>query len=138
MNDRKNIIDIRINLEKDYGFTPSGSAHYKNSVNDFANSLLQRAETIGKCSMLSNSPLEITHEHVTTAAHYIFGAILPPEKPSVILVTRIAEFLCAALVGAGGSNLGTTWGKWAFGFGFFAASIVYVVQIVKEKRGLNK
>lgn len=133
MPDDIDITDVKINLEKDYGFTQPGADHYKYTVNDFANLLLQRADIIGQGARASNSPLEITRETVTTAAHYVFGNHPKSARPRWLLPARIAEFVCAAIVGAGSSNLNTNWGILAFGFGLAVATLLFVFQLVKAK-----
>ena len=128
MSNQTELIEVKCNLQRDHNFTVSGDSHFKKIVNDFSNELLDRTKKVGIACQATNSPLELTHEHVTTATHSIFGSLRAYNTPRWVPFAIVFEYICAGAVGVGGSNLGTQWGILLFGLGLVAGALSIIAR----------
>ena len=109
------------------GFTDSGTTRYRNAVTAYCDELYAKAIALGDRDKAPDTPREVTHEHVRSAAAAI--AIRGREGQTTLQVwCQIGEYLCAALAGVGGGKLETSWGTALFGISLAVGVILFVTR----------
>ena len=93
--------DSRVSIDlRDPNFTPSGSEQLEDTVDDYFGLLILRAKGFAELGRVHNSPLEITSEHVRSAARQI-AYIQPAEKPKWLIPVQVLEYVGVAIFGIG-------------------------------------
>jgi hypothetical protein len=112
------------------GYTDSGRSRYKSAVTGYCDELFAKSLALGDRDKAVDTPREVTHEHVRSAAGAI--AIRGRESKTAIQVwCQIGEYVCAALAGVGGGKLETSWGTVVFGLSLAFGVILFVIRNTK-------
>lgn len=85
------------------GFTPSGTARYNGTANDYCDELFDRAVALAEADKAPNLPREVTHEHVRNAA-VALSARPSTRVSNWAIACQIGEYLCVAAAGVGGGK----------------------------------
>lgn len=109
------------------GFTDSGTTRYRNAVTAYWEELYGKAIALGDRDKAPDTPREVTHEHVRSAAAAI--AMRGREGQTTLQVwCQIGEYVCAALAGVGGGKLETNWGTVVFGLSLAVGVVLFVTR----------
>lgn len=112
------------------GFTDSGTTRYKNAVTAYCDELFGKSVALGDRDKAADTPREVTHEHVRSAAAAI--AIRGRDGQTPLQVwCQIGEYVCAALAGVGGGKLDTSWGTVVFGLSLAVGVVLFVTRNTK-------
>lgn len=111
------------------GFTNSGVKHFRETVRDYSQCLLERAVHYGDIVKADGMPAEITHDHVRSSAHSIAQGFGTPERPKWLIATQIGEYLGTAAAGVGAGYLKDPWGIVTFALGVSTAVILVAVRL---------
>lgn len=118
---------------KTAGFTDSGLNRYKKTVEDYCEEVYVKAVALGDRDKASNSPREVTHEHVRDAASDLQRRGRESKTPTQVWC-QIGEYVCAATAGVGAGKLETTWGIALFGLSLTIGVVLFIVRN-QEGRG---
>jgi hypothetical protein len=86
---------------------------------------------LGEKTKIEGSDREVTGQHVRDATIEMTKSLDRSEKPTWTVFCQAGEYLCTGFAGAGASNLDSTWGQIAFGFGLFIGIILFVTRMTK-------
>jgi hypothetical protein len=116
------------------GFTPSGSKRYTETIKAYSDTLHDKAVVYAQADKADDAGLEVTHDHVRSAAHNI-TATFGREQPSKYgVLIQIGEYVSTALAGVSGGNLKESWGTPMFVVCVAIAVILFVVRNTALKR----
>ncbi|MBI1929613.1 hypothetical protein HYR99_35870 [Candidatus Poribacteria bacterium] len=115
------------------GFTPSGLKHFRETVLDYSQQLLERAVHRGDADKAQGMEREITHDHVRASAHSIARSFGAPLCSKWLVVAQVGEYLSTAAAGVGGGHLDKPWGIICFALGVSMAVILVVVRLTRGK-----
>lgn len=116
------------------GFTSSGIKKYKETIQDLANELFNKAVLHGEVSKGVGLPREVTHEHVRNATSNILQAFGKSKKPTGLIIAQVAEYVFTGMAGIGGGHLKDWWGVLMFGVALSIAVILIVYRLIKSPR----
>lgn len=113
-NAKKVLVVVDSTLLREDGFTEQGADNCLTTIIQYADSLKDQATRLARSQIDGSSDIEITRDHVRTAAHWMaesFGRRKPSNWRYVqILVLRVIEILASFAVGVGGSYW-ESWGR---------------------------
>lgn len=117
------------------GFSNAGVQRFQKTVVEYTKELFRRALANGRASQGENLPLEVTQEHVHSAAASLSGPLVAPSSRSPwYVVGHTLEYVGFAIAGLGGGKLDEPWGIYAFGLGLAAGVILVVVRLTISER----
>lgn len=117
------------NLEND-GFTASGEARFKETIQDYSNTVYKKSVNYGELDKASNMPREITHDHVKSAAHSIAQSYGKDKPTKMQKFSQAGEYIATAIGGAGASHLDKTPGVIAFVVGAILAVLLFSYRVM--------
>ena len=130
-SDSSTQISIAEREVRELGFTPSGLKRFCDTVIEYGHTVLQRSCGYADIDKAPGMEREVTHEHVRRAALTLLSR--PKEVTSTWAIGgQISEYIFAAALGAGASNLGEPWGIVAFGLSVIALSILVTVRLNRK------
>lgn len=112
---------------KTAGFTDSGLNRYEKTVEDYCEGLYTKAVALGDRDKASDTPREVTHEHVRDAASELQRRGREAKSPTQIWC-QVGEYICAATAGIGAGKLDATWGIALFGLSLTIGVILFIVR----------
>jgi hypothetical protein len=116
------------------GYTPSGAKRYRETMEAYAKTLHEKSLAFGEASRASDASIEVTHDHVRSAAHSI-SSTFGREQPSPYSVPiQVGEYFFTALAGIGGGSLKESWGVPLFVVSVALAVILFVVRNTALRR----
>lgn len=115
------------------GFTNSGKAKFRETLQDFSNQVFEKSVRYGDAEKGDGLPREITHDHITSASFNISKTFGKKHKSSWLIAAQIAEYIFTGVAGVGGGNLKEPWGIVTFGLGLGLAVILIVVRLNNSK-----
>ncbi len=122
-------VTINEEMLKNERFVQSGINKYKAAVTDFA---VQVKDSAVKFAQIDNNDdeYEVTSAHVDSASKKSFFSAPHPHRGWCIFL-QIIEYVCTGLIGAGVSNLETSWGLIV---SFVAGGICVILLLVRKLR----
>ena len=117
------------NLESE-GFTASGQARFKETIQDYSNTVYRKSVNYGELDKASNMPREITHDHVKSAAHSIAQSYGKDKPTKMQKFSQAGEYIATALGGAGASHLDKTLGVLVFVAGAIIAVLLFSYRVI--------
>jgi hypothetical protein len=115
------------------GFTESGVRKYRDTVQDYALTLLRRAIKHGEIDKATGMVREVTHDHVRQAASAIAGRGELGEQSGWAIAGQVLEYVFIAFAGAGASHLDNPIGTATFGVSLTAAVILIVIRLIRKR-----
>ncbi|MBK8595322.1 MAG: hypothetical protein IPN83_06980 [Holophagales bacterium] len=115
------------------GFTESGSKHFCETVEDYAERLHERATHLGDVDKAPKMTREITHEHVRASSHSIARSFGSPPRSGWLVAAQVGEYIATATAGVGGGHLDKQGGIIAFGLGVSVAVVLVVTRLMNGK-----
>ena len=112
---------------KSIGFTDSGITRYVKTATAYCEDLCTKSTALGDRDKSSETPREVTHDHVRSAASEIASKGKETIGRSQILC-QIGEYVCAALAGVGGGKLETSFGIILFGLSLTVGVVLFVIR----------
>ena len=112
------------------GFTASGEARFKETIQDYSNTVYRKSVNYGELDKASNMPREITHDHVKSAAHSIAQSYGKDKPPKMQRFSQAGEYIATAVGGAGASHLDKTPGVVAFVIGAILAVLLFSYRVM--------
>jgi len=112
------------------GFTASGEARYKETIQDYSNTVYRKSVNYGELDKASNMPREITHDHVKSAAHSIAQSYGKDKPTKTQRFAQAGEYIATAIGGAGASHLDKTPGVIAFVVGAILAVLLFSYRVM--------
>ncbi len=132
-SDLEPFIEVIDNLLIERGFTQSGLQQYRATMIDYSNQISVRALNYGNIAKANGMFVEITHEHVRSAALSIARSFGFPVKSKWFIVAQICEYIAMAAAGLGGGYIDKQWGTTTFILGLFIATILIVIRLTQAK-----
>jgi hypothetical protein len=115
------------------GFTANGCQNFQNTVREYSKDLLDRSVNVANLTKVENMRVEVTHEHVRTAATSLAQTFGKPSKSKWLIAGQIVEYLATAVAGVGGGHLDKQAGIIAFAVGLTVAVVLVVVRLTQSK-----
>ena len=126
-------INIDPDLLREVGFTLSGETRFKDTIQDYSNTLFKKSVHFGELDKASDAPREITHEHVKAAAFSIAQSYGKDRPSKLQHFAQACEYISTAISGAGASHLDKTAGVIAFVLGAIGAVLLFVYRVTSNR-----
>lgn len=115
-------------------FTGPAVIHYKKTVESYAQELFARSVQYGEGTRSGDLPLEVSQEHVRSAAA-LLRSVAPACQPTGFqLFCSVMEYVMICLAGVSASHLSKGLGILGFGFGLAVGVLLIVVRLTKGAR----
>ena len=112
-------------------FTESGVQRFLVTERAYADELFKKAGLLGEADKGTDTPLEITHDHVRRAA---LALGMRRERTSGwFIACQVAEYVCAAGAGVGSNYLNTQSGIILFGGSLVVGVILFIVRMTWDR-----
>ena len=116
------------------GFTSSGSKRYADTIQAYSQTLFDKSVVYAQADKAADAGLEVTHDHVRSAAHNIMATFGRDQPSKLIVPIQIGEYVFTALAGVAGGNLKESWGTPMFVLCVALAVVLFVVRNSALKR----
>lgn len=114
------------------GFTESGATRYKATALAYCDELFVKSVALGDRDKATDTPREVTHEHVRGAATAL--ALRGGERQDAVQIgCQVGEYVCAAAAGVGGGKLETSWGVAVFGLSLTIGVVLFVTRNLRSR-----
>jgi|SRR5688572_32798019 len=117
---------------KDAGFTDSGIVRYRNTAKGYCDELFAKAVALGDRDKATDTPREVTHEHVRDAAVALGQKGRDNQTPGQIRC-QVGEYLFTAAAGVGAGKLDQQWGIILFGVSLAIGVVLFVIRNTRKK-----
>jgi hypothetical protein len=108
-------------------FTDSGVTRFLLTEEAYSEELFNRAVALGNADKASDTPLEVTHDHVRKAAQAI--SVAPKKESAWHVGGQIGEYLCVAAASVGANNLPKSWAIILFGVSLALGITLFVARM---------
>lgn len=130
----KPTISIQDSELDDSGFTNSGKAKFKETIQDFSDQIFDKSVRYGDAEKGNGLDREITHDHVSTASYNTSKTFGKKVKNGWSIAGQVGEYVFTGLAGIGGGNLKDQWGIITFGVCLGLAVILIVVRLTNTTK----
>lgn len=117
---------------KDAGFTDSGTTRYRATAKGYCDELFTKAVALGDRDKATDTPREVTHEHVRDAASELAQRGRDNQTPSQVWC-QVGEYVFTAAAGVGAGKLDQSWGVMLFGVSVALGVILFVIRNTRKK-----
>lgn len=114
------------------GFTSSGISKFKDVIGGYVANVFNKAVHYGHADKGEGMDVEVTHDHVRSAAYSIATSYGKPPKSGWMIAANISEYLFMGLAGAGYSHLDNPYGISAASIGTAIVVILVAYRLIKS------
>lgn len=131
------IIEVKTDKLKEFGFTDSGIKRYQGTVIDYSSLLLEKSQKIGETRKSKDSEVEINYENVQEASRIIASHFGSNKLPAWKLGVQAGEYLLTAACGYLGSKATQDDAPALYTLLFVIAAVIGVVLFIVRRTSKN-
>jgi hypothetical protein len=126
------VVTISEDSYESAGFTASGRQRFNDTCQEYVKKLFEKATIFAEASRGEGLAVEVTYQHVRSAAH-VMSSYGRPVKPWWVVPCQLLEYFAAAGIGFGTARLDKQWGV-ATAFASLAiGALLLVLRLSKGK-----
>ncbi|MEX1199500.1 MAG: hypothetical protein WEB02_01805 [Methylophaga sp.] len=115
------------------GYTTSGIARYEQTVEEYADTLHNKALKFGELNKAPDLPIEITHDNVRAAAYQIANTYGKNKTSHWAIISQVTEYILTAISAYALGKTSESWGLPLFVIAAIIAGILIAIRLSKSK-----